>query len=60
MREREREGQLESAFLALLIYMRGTARYGSTYVLSMVSGGRLAVLGGWVPEDVGCSTIRVV
>jgi hypothetical protein len=59
-RERVREGELESAFLALLIYMRGTARYGSTYVLSTVSGGRLTVLGGWVPEDIGHSTIRVV
>jgi hypothetical protein len=56
----EREDELESAFLALLIYMRGTARYRSTYALSTVSGGRLTVLGGWVPEDVGCSTIRVV
>jgi hypothetical protein len=58
--ERVRENELESAFLALLIYMRGTARYGSTYVLSTVSGGWLTVLGGRVPEDVGRSTIKVV
>jgi hypothetical protein len=59
-RGRERGDELESAFLALLIYMRGTARYRSTYVLSTVSGGRLTALGGRVPEDVGHSTIRVV
>jgi hypothetical protein len=40
--------------------LRGTARYGSTYVLSTVSGRRLTVLGGRVLEDVGRSTIRVV
>jgi hypothetical protein len=39
MKERRgSEDELESTFLALLIYMRGTARYRSTYVLSMVSG----------------------
>jgi hypothetical protein len=39
-RRKERRGiedELESTFLALLIYMRGTARYRSTYILSMVS-----------------------
>jgi len=55
-----KEDELESAFLALLIYMRGTTRYGSTYVLSTVSSRRLTVLGGRVPEDVGWSTMRVV
>jgi hypothetical protein len=39
MKERRgSEDELESTFLALLIYMRGTARYRSTYILSMVSG----------------------
>jgi hypothetical protein len=36
------------------------ARYRSTYVLSIVSGRQLMVLRGWVPEDIGLSTIRVV
>jgi hypothetical protein len=38
-RVKERRGsedELGSTFLALLIYMRGTARYRSTYILSMV------------------------
>jgi hypothetical protein len=35
-------------------------RYGFTYVLSTVSGRRLTILGGQVPEDVGWSKIRVV
>ena len=55
-----KEDEMESAFLALLIYMRGTARYGSTYVLSTVSGRRLTVLVERVPEDVGRSTMMVV
>jgi hypothetical protein len=44
--EDEVEDELESAFLALLLY-------GSTYVLSTLSGRRLTILGGQVPEDVG-------
>jgi len=60
VKKRMKEDELESAFLALLIYMRGTARYGSTYVLSTVSGRRLTVLVDWVPEDVGWSTMIVV
>jgi len=50
---------LVSAFLALLIYMRGTARYGSTYVLSTVSGRRLTVDGGWLPENGGRLSVDV-
>jgi hypothetical protein len=48
-----KEDELESAFLALLIYMRGTARYGSTYGLSTVSGRRLLWNVGWLSENVG-------
>jgi hypothetical protein len=39
--------ELESPLLALLIYIRGTARHRSTYVLFMVSVGQLTVFGGW-------------
>ena len=48
----ESKDELESAFLALLIYMRGTARFWSTYNLSTMSGTRLTVVGGWLTEDV--------
>ena len=60
MKKRMKEDELESAFLTLLIYMRATAEYRFTCILSTVSGRWLTVLGGWVPEDVGWSPMRVV
>jgi len=57
MKDRMKE---ESAFLAQLMYMRGMARYGSTYIISTVSSRLLTVRRCWVPEDIDWSIMRVV
>jgi hypothetical protein len=56
--EEKKEYELECTILALLIYMRGTARYGSTYVLSTVSGQWLRVLGVWLAVLQSCTLLH--
>ena len=60
VKKRMKGNELESTFPALLVYTRGTAKYGSTYILLTLSGRQLTVLRGQVPEDIGWSTMRVV
>ena len=61
MRERMKDRMKEeSAFLAQLMYVRGMARYGSTYIISTVSSRLLTVRRCWVPEDNDWSIKRPV